>query len=79
MIDPVIPSDNLVVIQVAGGRCRVARYRQTSPYTFAVQPARNWAALEPEARQAVEDLVGAIVEDEHYPCPQALAAKAEWD
>ncbi len=29
------------------------------------------------ARQAVEDLVGALVDD-HYPCPDALAALAVW-
>ena len=65
MVYPVIPSDNLVVIQVARGRCRVARYKQIAPYGFDVQPARNWVELEDEARRAVEDQVGAVVEDEH--------------
>lgn len=78
MVYPVIPSDNLVVIQVKRGRCRVARYRETTPYTYELELARNWAALEDAARQAVETLVGAIVEDEHYPCPEALAAQAVW-
>ena len=78
MVYPVIPSDNLVVIQVVRGRCRVARYMQIAPYGFEMQVARNWTALEAEARNAVEERVGAVVEDEHYPCPDALAAQAEW-
>jgi len=78
MIYPVIPSDKLAVIQVEHGLCIVARYQQTGAYTFTLERAANWTALEADARAVVEDLVGAIVEDDVYPCPDALAERAEW-
>lgn len=77
MIYPVIPSDNLVVILVHGTRCIVARYRQIGPYEFELEHAANWEALEAEACAAVQEMVGAIVESNVYPCPGALAARAE--
>ena len=77
MIPGIIPAHNRTIILVRGGRCIVARYRQTAPYRFDVQPATNWQDLEDDARQAVEDLVGAPADD-HYPCPEDLAARAEW-
>ena len=77
MLYPVTPHDKAVFIAVEVGRCAVARYVQTAPYTFAVQRAANWEDLEESARQAVEDLVGAPVDD-HYPCPDDLAALAVW-
>ncbi len=77
MLYPVTPHDKAVFIAVEADRCAVARYVQTASYTFTVQRAANWEALEESARQAVEDMVGAMVDD-HYPCPDALAALAVW-
>ena len=77
MIPGIIPAHNRTIILVRGGRCFVARYRQTAPYRFEVEPAINWQDLEDNARQAVEDLAGAPADD-HYPCPHELAARAEW-
>jgi hypothetical protein len=78
MIYPVIPEDKLPIIAVRSRRCIVSRYRQTAPYTFEVEPAENWEALEPDARQAAEAQVGALVEDDDLPCPEDLAARATW-
>jgi hypothetical protein len=77
MVYPVIPGDKKVIIAVENHRCAVARYIQMAPYTFTVQRAANWEALETRARQVVEDLVGAPVDDV-YPCPDDLAALATW-
>jgi hypothetical protein len=41
MVYPPVPKDKLVIIVVHRGRCIVARYRQTAPYTFEVERARN--------------------------------------
>jgi hypothetical protein len=78
MIEPVIPADKRVIIRTQAGRVIVARYHDTGHYTFAIEDAANWRALEADACQAVEDLVGAITGDEHFPCPDALAARARW-
>jgi hypothetical protein len=78
MIYPVIPEDKRPIISVENNRCIVSRYVQTAPYTFRVQPAQNWEDLESAARVAVEDQVGAITGDDHYPCPDDLAAGAVW-
>ena len=77
MIPGIIPAHNRTIILVRGGRCIVARYRQVAPYQFDVEPAINWQDLEHDARQAVEDLAG-FPADDHYPCPDELAARAEW-
>ena len=77
MIPGIIPAHNRTIILVRGARCIVARYRQTAPYRFEIEPATNWQDLEDDARQAVEDLAGAPADD-HYPCPDELAARAEW-
>lgn len=79
MIYPVIPADNLEVIQVAGGRCIVARYRQIAPYEYTLEYATNWPALEADARQVVQDFIGAITGSDVFPCPDDLAARAVWD
>ncbi len=78
MIYPVIPQDKRPVIAVQNQRCIVSRYIRTSRFTFEVQPATNWQDLESAARVAVEDQVGAITGDDHYPCPEDLAALAVW-
>jgi len=51
---------------------------QTAPYIFEVQPARNWQALEPDARAAAQAQVGALPTHEHLPCPKELAQRARW-
>jgi hypothetical protein len=76
MIPSRIPSDKLPIIVVQQGRCLVARYRDTGHYEFQVQIAENWQALEPEARAELEAQVGALTEDDHYPCSQQLADRA---
>lgn len=78
MIPPVIPQDNQIVIETHRGRCHVARFRQTDRFTFVLQHAANWQALETDARLAVEDQVGAITTDDIHPCPDDLAARATW-
>ena len=78
MIYPVIPQDKRVIVQVRAQRCLVARYRLAGAQTFEVQPAANWEALEPDARAAVEERFGAITEDDQFPCPDDLAARAIW-
>jgi hypothetical protein len=78
MIPAVLPEHNRIFILVEGRRCIVARYQQTATYEYAVEYASNWPDLEAEAKQAVEDQVGAITEDGHFPCPEALAARAVW-
>lgn len=78
MIYPVIPADKLPVILTSGGCCIVARYRQTANYEYEIEHAANWESLEDDARQVVEDLAGAIVGFDVYPCPDALADRAEW-
>jgi hypothetical protein len=75
---PVIPADKLVIIAVRQRRAQVSRYRQTGRFTYELETARNWQAIETEAVRAVEDLIGAIVENADYPCPPELAAKAVW-
>jgi hypothetical protein len=79
MVYPPVPKDKLVIIVVHRGRCIVARYRQTAPYTFEVERARNWQALEPDARAAAQAQVGALTAHEHLPCPQELAQRARWE
>ena len=78
MIYPVIPDDKKPIISVEHHRCIVSRYVRTTRYTFEVQAAKNWEDLEPDARAVVEDQVGAITGDDHYPCPEDLAALAVW-
>jgi hypothetical protein len=78
MIYPVVPQDKLPIIAIRAQRCIVSRYRQTAPYTFDVQPATNWEALEPDARTTAEAQIGALVEDDDLPCPDELAARAVW-
>jgi hypothetical protein len=78
MVYPPVPQDKLVIIVVHRGRCIVARYRQTAPYTFEVERARNWQALEPDARAAAQAQLGALTTHEHLPCPKDLANRAEW-
>ena len=78
MIYPVVPEDKLPIIAIRARRCIVSRYLQIAPYTFDVQPATNWEALEPDARQAAEGQIGALVEDDDLPCPEDLAAQAAW-
>jgi hypothetical protein len=78
MVYPVIPEDKKVIIAVENHRCKVSRYVQRTPYIFRVQAAKNWEDLETQARQAVEDFAGAITGDDHYPCPDDLAALAAW-
>jgi hypothetical protein len=75
---PIIPSDKLVIIAVRQRRVQVSRYRQTGRFTYELETAANWKALEAEAVRAVEDMIGAIVENADYPCPPGLAAKARW-
>jgi hypothetical protein len=77
MIYPVIPEDKKIIINVENNRYIVSRFVQTRPYAFVVQSAANWEDLETEARQAVEDLVGAPIAD-YYPCPDGLAEQAVW-
>jgi len=77
MIPGLIPQDKLVFIWVHQGRARVARYVQTDDYTFQVEVAENWEALEKEALQAVVFQAGVPIE-EHYPCPPELVGRAEW-
>lgn len=64
MVPPVVPSHNLIVILVESGRCIVARFVETAPYTFEIERASNWTALEPAAREAVTAMVGAITGDD---------------
>ena len=78
MIYPVIPQDKRVIVQVRAQRCLVARYRLVGAQTFEVQPAANWEALEANARAAVEERFGAITDDDQFPCPNDLAARATW-
>jgi hypothetical protein len=78
MIYPVVPHDKLVIIAIRSQRCMVSRYLQTASYTFDVQPATNWEALEMDARRAAEAQIGALVEDDDLPCPDDLAARAVW-
>lgn len=78
MLPVVLPADKQVFIHASPQRCVVSRYVQTGPYTFGVEASTNWQTLEPAARQAVEDQVGAITEPGHYSCPEALAARAVW-
>jgi hypothetical protein len=78
MIYPVVPQDKKVIIAIRSQRCMVSRYRQVAPYTFDVQPATNWEALEPDARAAAEAQIGALVKDDDLPCPDDLAARATW-
>jgi hypothetical protein len=78
MIYPVVPEDKLVIIAIRSQRCIVSRYLQIAPYTFDVQSAVNWEALERDARQAAEAQIGALVEDDDLPCPDELAARAVW-
>lgn len=77
-IIPIVPLHNLPIISVENGRVLVARYRDAGHHTFQVQIAANWEALEGDAKLAVEAMVGAIIGSEHYPCPEALAARAVW-
>jgi hypothetical protein len=77
MIYPVIPDDKKIIINVKSSRYIVSRFVQTAAYAFQVQPAANWEDLEDQARQAVEDLVGAATTD-YYPCPDELAGQAIW-
>lgn len=76
MIYPITPEDKRVFIDVRARRCIVSRFTQTARFEFGVQPAANWPDLEDEARRAVEDQIGAITEDDHFPCPPDLAAQA---
>jgi hypothetical protein len=78
MIIPLLPSDKLPIIAVRRDGVKVARYRQIGPYIYEVEYATNWQTLEEEAIQAVEEQIGAIVEDADYDCPSALAGKAIW-
>jgi hypothetical protein len=78
MIYPVVPQDKLPIIAIRARRCMVSRYLQTAPYTFDVQPAINWEALEPDARRAAEAQIGALVDNDELPCPGDLAARAVW-
>jgi hypothetical protein len=75
---PVIPQDGRVIIAVRRRRAQVARYRQIGAYWYEVEIAQNWQALEAAAVAVVEGQIGAIVEDEDYPCPPELAAQAVW-
>ena len=50
MIPGIIPAHNRTIILVRGARCIVARYRQTAPYRFEIEPATNWQDLEDDAR-----------------------------
>lgn len=63
-------------IDVRARRCIVSRFTQAARFEFSVQPAANWPDLEDEARRAVEDQIGAITEDDHFPCPPDLADQA---
>ena len=78
MLPTLVPQDKLPIIAIRAQRCMVSRYLRTAPYTFEVQPAVNWKALEPDARRAAEAQVGALVEDDDLPCPDELAARATW-
>jgi hypothetical protein len=75
---PILPLPGQVFIHVRLGRCAVARLVQVAPYEYVIQRATNWHDLEREARAAVEEQVGAIVEDGMVRCPDDLAAKATW-
>ncbi len=77
MVYPVIPEHNRPIILVENGRYVVSRYLEDAPYSFYVQPAANWEALELLALALVESEVGAAAAD-HYPCPEDLAALAVW-
>ncbi len=78
MVLPIIPADKLPVILTILGRCIVARYIQTANYEYEIERAANWEALEDDARQAVEDQIGAVFGTDVYTCPDELAARAEW-
>ncbi|WP_119069164.1 hypothetical protein [Aggregatilinea lenta] len=75
-----VPQDRSVFILVQQGRAIVARYRQGDERgTYTVQLASNWPALEPDALDAVEAAGGAWWVDDFYPCPPALAARAQFE
>jgi hypothetical protein len=76
MITSPIPSDKKPVIVVRQGRCLVARYLDAGHYRFEVQIAANWQTLEPAARAELEEQIGAITENGHYPCSEPLADRA---
>jgi len=78
MIYPVVPSGNLPIIVTTGTRVQVARYIEVGTHAFEVQLADNWEALEEDARRVVEDQIGAITIDDHFPCPDDLAGRAVW-
>jgi len=78
MIYPVIPAHNRPIISVEKSVFFiVSRFIERTPYQFEVQRAANWEALEDQARQVVENLVGAPTSD-YYPCPDDLAEQAVW-
>ncbi len=78
MVHPVIPADKLPVLVVTTQNVIVARFRQTSLYTFALEYAANHGALEDDARAAAEDLCGALTQPDILPCPDDLADRAVW-
>lgn len=77
MIYPVIPEHKKPIIAVENSRYIVARFVEVAAHRFVVQRATNWETLEPIAQLLLEEEVGAAADD-HYPCPDILAARATW-
>jgi hypothetical protein len=78
MLNVIPPEDKRIIIRVRAERCMVARFRETEPFIYAVEFAANWEDLEPDARQAAQAQVGALVVNEDLDCPSDLAARAVW-
>ena len=78
ILPPSIPQDKQAAIAVAEGRVIVIRYRELSPFVYISEQAVNWKALEGMARAVLIAAGGALPDQGHFACPEAIAALAVW-
>jgi hypothetical protein len=74
----VIPADGVVFVLATVAHCKVARFKALGGQYFEVETAANWRELEPDARAAAENQVGALTGDDFLTCPPELAERAAW-
>jgi hypothetical protein len=82
MLPVVLPENKLVFIEVFHCQVMVSRYIHIEGdelFTYEVERAANWRDLEANATAAVRAMGGSLKQNNHYPCPTALAALAVWE